>query len=163
MASAEEVAIALHGRRLSGWALTELSPHVFAAAHDHDSVAMSLIDRLADEVAGFALAALSRLDMLGLEVDVVLGGGLLRAGSALLDERIDATVHAAAPLARLIRATQPPVLGAAVLALDEVGAAARATAWLREQFAAGAVAFASPGAVPADEPMNALDGRATSA
>jgi len=35
--------------------------------------------------------------MLGDDVDVVLGGGLLRAGSAQLDDRIEATIHAAAP------------------------------------------------------------------
>ena len=121
LSTAEDVAIALHTRQLSGWRLADLSPLVFAAAHDGDPAAGALIDRLADEVAGFALAALKRLDMLDDDVDVVLGGGLLRAGSAQLDDRIDATIHAAAPRARIVRTTQPPVVGAAVLALDEAG------------------------------------------
>jgi N-acetylglucosamine kinase-like BadF-type ATPase len=162
--TAEDVAIALHTRELSGWRLAELTPLVFAAAHAGDAAAGALIDRLADEVAGFAVAALTRLDMLGDAADVVLGGGLLRAGSRRLDDRIAATIGAAAPRASIIRATQPPVLGAAVLALAEVGADLAARAWLREQFASGQVVLApyTLTAMP-DEPMRDLDGRQTSA
>ena len=129
-----------------------------------DRAAGALIDRLADEVTGFALAALTRLDMLGDDVDVVLGGGLLRAGSAQLDDRIDANIHSAAPQARIVRTTQPPVVGAAVLALDEAGASATARERLREQFANGEVILApyTATALP-DEPMRDLDGRQTSA
>jgi N-acetylglucosamine kinase-like BadF-type ATPase len=164
LSTAEEVAISLHSRQLSGWRLADLSPAVFAAARAGDPAARALIDRLADEVAGFALAALTRLDMLDDEVDVVLGGGLLRAGSAQLDGRIDASIHATAPRARIVRTTQPPVLGAAVLALDEAGASASARARVREQFATGAVLLRPyTDAASADEPMRDLDGRQTSA
>jgi N-acetylglucosamine kinase-like BadF-type ATPase len=164
LSTAEDVAIALHARQLSGWRLAELTPVVFAAAYAGDPAAGELIDRLADEVAAFALAALTRLDMLGDDVDVVLGGGLLRAGSAQLDDRIEATIHAAAPRARIVVTTQPPVVGAAVLALDEAGAGADARARLREQFANGQVILApyTATAMP-DEPMRDLDGRQTSA
>ena len=164
LTTAEHVAIALHARQLSGWRLAELTPVVFAAAHAGDPAARELIDRLADEVAGFALAALTRLDMLGDDVDVVLGGGLLRAGSAQLDDRIEANIHAGAPRARIVLATQPPVVGAAVLALDEAGAGALARTRLREQFANGQVILAPYTAAPMpDEPMRDLDGRQTSA
>jgi N-acetylglucosamine kinase-like BadF-type ATPase len=164
MATAEDVAIALHGRQLSGWRLAELSPAVVSAANAGDSAAGALVDRLADEVADFALAALKRLDMLDDDVDVVLGGGLLRAGSARLDGRIDANIHAAAPRARIVRTSQPPVVGAAVLALDEAGASASARARLREQFARGEVTLAPYAATAsADEPMRDFDGRHTSA
>jgi N-acetylglucosamine kinase-like BadF-type ATPase len=164
LATAEDVAVALHTRQLSGWRLAELSPLVFDAALAGDTVAGALIERLADEVSGFAVAALQRLDMSDDAVDVVLGGGLLRAGSALLDDRIDAAVLAAAPRARIVRTTQPPVLGAAVLALDEAGATTSARTRLREQFASGAVHLAPFAATAAaDEPMRDLDGRHTSA
>jgi N-acetylglucosamine kinase-like BadF-type ATPase len=162
--TAEDVAIALHTRQLSGWRLADLSPLVVAAAQAGDPASGALVDRLADEVAGFALAALTRLGMLGDEVDVVLGGGLLRAGSARLDDRIDAIVHGAAPHARIVHATQPPVVGAAVLALDEAGAGASARVRLREQFGNGEVFLAPYTALAgADEPMRDLDGRPTSA
>ena len=160
LATAEDVAIALHTRLVSGWRLADLSPAVFAAAHAGDGAAGALIDRLADEVAGFALAALRRLDMLDAEVDVVLGGGLLRAGSARLDERIDTNIHESAPRARIIRANQPPVVGAAILALDEVGAGPAARARLRDQFDSGeAILVPYAGTAAGDEPMRAVDGR----
>ena len=160
LATAEDVAIALHTRLVSGWRLADLSPAVFAAAHAGDGAAGALLDRLADEVAGFALAALRRLDMLDAEVDVVLGGGLLRAGSAHLDERIDADIHESAPRARIIRANQPPVVGAAILALDEVGAGPAARARLRAQFDSGEAILAPyAGTAAGDEPMRAVDGR----
>jgi N-acetylglucosamine kinase-like BadF-type ATPase len=164
LSTAEDVAIALHRRQLSGWRLAELTPLVFAAANAGDQAAGALIDRLADEVAGFALAALTRLEMLRDDVDVVLGGGLLRAGSTQLDDRIDAIIHAAAPRAHIVRTTQPPVVGAAVLALDEAGATAPARARLREQFANGEVTLSpyTASALP-DEPMRDVDGRQTSA
>jgi len=164
MATAEDVAIALHTRQLSGWRLADLSPLVVAAERAGDAAAGALVDRLAAEVAGFALAALTRLGMLGDEVDVVLGGGLLRAGSARLDDGIDAIIHAAAPRARVVHAAQPPVVGAAVLALDEAGAGAPARARLREQFGNGEVVLAPYTATAAaDEPMRDVDGRHTSA
>ena len=164
LSTAEDVAIAVHTRKLSGWRLAELSPLVFAAAQAGDPAARELVERLADEVASFALAALTRLAMLGDDVDVVLGGGLLRAGSAHLDDRIEATIHATAPRAHIIRTAQPPVVGAAVLALDEAGASASARARLREQFASGEVTLAPYTATAlADEPMRDLDGRHTSA
>jgi N-acetylglucosamine kinase-like BadF-type ATPase len=164
LSSAEEVAIALHSRHLSGWRLADLSPLVVDAARDGDPAARALIDRLADEVVAFAVAALTRLEMLTKQVDVVLGGGLLRAGSAQLDKRIDACIAAAAPQARIVRTTQPPVVGAAVLALDEAGASGTARSWLRQQFSNGDVALAphAAAALP-DEPMRNLDGRQTSA
>jgi N-acetylglucosamine kinase-like BadF-type ATPase len=124
MATAEDVAIALHTRQLSGWRLADLSPLVVAAERAGDVAAGALVDRLAAEVAGHPLAALARLGMLGDEVDVVLGGGCCEAGSARLDDGIDAIIHAAAPR-RMVHATQPPVVGAAVLALDEAGAVRR--------------------------------------
>jgi hypothetical protein len=56
------------------------------------------------------------------------------------------------------------VVGAAVLALDEAGAAAPARARLREQFGNGEVVLAPYIATAgADEPMRDLDGRPTSA
>jgi N-acetylglucosamine kinase-like BadF-type ATPase len=164
LSTAEDVAIALHTREVSGWRLADLSPAVFAAAQAGDPAAGALIDRLADEVSGFALAAMKRLDMLDDDVDVVLGGGLLRAGAARLDDRIDATIHAAAPHAHIVHTSQPPVVGAAILALDEVGAGAAARARLRDQFANGDVILAPYTATAsADEPMRDLDGRQTSA
>jgi N-acetylglucosamine kinase-like BadF-type ATPase len=155
-ATAADVAIALHGKAVSGWRLAELSPAVLAAATDGDAAAGALVDRLADEVAAFAVAALHRLDGADAEADVVLGGGILRAGSARLDARIDAAVLAAAPHVHLVRAPHPPLAGCALMALDEVGVGPAASR-LRAQFAAGQVVLRTPsGAASVDEPMRHL-------
>jgi N-acetylglucosamine kinase-like BadF-type ATPase len=156
--TAEDVAIALHNKEISGWRLTELTPLVFAAAADGDPAAGALVDRLADEVAAFAVASLTRLDLLTGEVDVVLGGSLLRARAARLDQRIDATIRAAAPGARVVRSTHPPLVGAALFALDEAGAAPEAHDRLRAQFTAGLVPTETRlGTAATDEPMRSLD------
>jgi len=157
LATAADVAIAFHGHVLSGWRLAELTPLVLGAAADGDVAAGELTDRLADEVASFAVAALARLDLTGEVVDVVLGGSILRAGWPRLDDRIDARVHAAAPYARLVRAPHPPLAGCALLALDEAGATAAARDRLRQQFTVGTVHLATPdGPMPPDEPMHRL-------
>ena len=65
---------------------------------------------------------------LGEPVEVLLGGGLLRAGDAPLLERIDAAC-AGRRRRSAVRATDsPPIVGAALLALDELGADAEAQA-----------------------------------
>jgi N-acetylglucosamine kinase-like BadF-type ATPase len=157
MASAAEVAIAFHGHRLSGWRLTELTPLVLAAAADGDCASCGLTDRLAREVTSFAVAALDRLELAGAQVDVVLGGGILRAGSARLDERVDAGIRAAAARVRVVRAPHPPLVGCALMALAGAGADSSARDRLRAQFTAGQVTLAGPaGLVPPDEPMHRL-------
>jgi hypothetical protein len=93
------------------------------------------MDRTADEVAAFVRAALTRLGMSRNEVPVVLGGSILRAGWSRLDARIDELVARDAPRARVVRTPYPPLVGAALLALDEIGAPAGAHDRLRASFA----------------------------
>lgn len=121
--SLAEVIEALHFGRLGPARLAELSPVVFAAAEQGDAVASSLLDRQAEEIVLFAASALRRLDLLGREVPVVLGGGLIRARNPRLMAGIERGLAAAAPLARAVVVDRPPVLGAALLVLDGLGAA----------------------------------------
>ena len=58
---------------------------------------------------------------------MVLGGGVFRNRWAPFFERIDAGVHAVAPRASIVRLTAPPLVGAAMLGLDLVGATRAAT------------------------------------
>jgi N-acetylglucosamine kinase-like BadF-type ATPase len=133
--TAMAVALDAHAERISIWALGELTPVVLAAAAAGDAVARKIVDRLAEEVAVFARTALARLGMLGADVDVVLGGSILRAGWADLDARIDELIATAAAGARVIRTPYPPLVGAALLALDDAGAAPAAHERLRAAFA----------------------------
>ncbi|WBB59292.1 ATPase [Streptomyces sp. WMMC500] len=99
-----------------------LAPLLFAVAAGGDPVARSIVDRQADEVVALAAVALERLDLLDEEVPVVLGGSVLAAGHAQLDDRIRMLLTARAPKAVPRVVTAAPVLGAALLGLDRAGA-----------------------------------------
>jgi N-acetylglucosamine kinase-like BadF-type ATPase len=136
---------ALHLRRVPPGRRHELTPVLFATASEGDPVARSVVDRLAEEVVTMAAVALTRLELLDEETPVVLGGGVLAAGHAQLDGRIRELLTVRAPKAvpRVVKA--PPVLGAALLGLDRVGAGAEALERVRAHFGAGPAAEPSTG------------------
>lgn len=85
-----------------------------------------------DEIVAFARVAITKLDLAATALPVVLGGGILRAGWDLLEPRIAAGVAAVAPRARLTFVDDAPVVGAALSALDALGASERAHVALRQ-------------------------------
>jgi N-acetylglucosamine kinase-like BadF-type ATPase len=116
-----ELAREIHLGRVAQRRLGELPRLVFDAARD-DAVAASIVDRLADEVVALARAALTRLDLTQEAVDVVFGGGLLQSGDARLLERIESGLRAVGPALSARPSASPPVVGSALLGLDELGA-----------------------------------------
>ncbi|MET9696221.1 BadF/BadG/BcrA/BcrD ATPase family protein [Streptomyces sp. NPDC006529] len=112
----------------------ELVPVLFAVAAAGDPVARALVERQADEVVALAAVALERLGLLDREAPVLLGGSVLAAGHARLNDRIEEGLAARAPLARVSVVTAPPVLGAGLLGLDAIGAPAAAYGKLRAHF-----------------------------
>jgi N-acetylglucosamine kinase-like BadF-type ATPase len=126
--SVEAVGTDVHYRRLPQTRLGELAPLVVAAAAAGDTVARSLVERLADEIALLVRRALHDLQVD--EADVVLGGGMLRSGEGHLWERVVKRLPAGTrPLA--LRAA--PVLGAGLAALDAASATAEAKQRLRTE------------------------------
>ena len=119
--SMREVVEELHFGRISSNELSRLSPVVFTAARAGDAVAGSLVDRQAEEIVLMVSAALTRLQLLDREIPVVLGGGVLAAADARLMARIEAGLAERAPLARIRLVSAPPIVGAAILALESVG------------------------------------------
>jgi N-acetylglucosamine kinase-like BadF-type ATPase len=113
---------ALHLEHIEQSRRHELTPVLFATAAAGDPVARSLIDRLADEVTAMATVALTRLDLLGEETPVLLGGGVLAARHPQLDDGIRGLLATRAPKAVPQVVTASPVLGAALLGLDRTGA-----------------------------------------
>jgi N-acetylglucosamine kinase-like BadF-type ATPase len=111
---------AMYDGRIAERRVGELSPVVFAAATDGDPVARSIIDRLADELAAMGTALIRRLRLGRLELDVVLGGGVFRATDPAFYDRLERAIRGAAPGARLVRRSAPPVAGAALLGLDRL-------------------------------------------
>jgi N-acetylglucosamine kinase-like BadF-type ATPase len=128
---ATDVAIALHQQHLHPGRLRELAPIVVAAAQAGDASAIEILDRQADEVVVFAVAAIRRLRMARLEVPVVLGGSILAALPHRFVDRICDGVHRVAPSARTAICSARPIVGAALAALDLAGADHAATIRLR--------------------------------
>ncbi|MFC7220232.1 N-acetylglucosamine kinase [Streptomyces polyrhachis] len=136
---------AVHFGRLAPHRIHELAPVLFAVAAAGDAVAGALVERQAAEVVAMAVTALAKLDLLDEPADVVLGGSVLAARHPRLDAGVRTRLAARAPKATARVVTAPPVLGAALLGLDALGAPVRALARLREEYGAD-------GADGADEP-----------
>ena len=129
--SALAVVEAVHLGRIGSDRVLELAPLVFDAAEAGDRAAAGIVGRQADEVVTMARTAIRRLGLGGRDVDVVLGGGVLQRDDPAFQARIRAAIRALAPAARLRRATAPPVVGAALLGLDLLGASPGAGERLR--------------------------------
>jgi N-acetylglucosamine kinase-like BadF-type ATPase len=125
-----EVAEEIHRGRIDARRLGELPPLVFAEA-ETDPVAAEIVDRLAGEVVALARVALERLGLEREPAEVLLGGGLLQASNGRLIGAIESALHETAPAAVVRQATSPPIVGAALLALDELGAGTDAQERLR--------------------------------
>ena len=129
--SARKVVEALYTGALDDDRLAELAPIVFREAERGDAVARGIVFRQADEIATMATAAISKLGMRDLDLDVVLGGGVFRSRWTPFFERIDEEIHSVAPHASIVRLTAPPVVGAAMLGLDVLGSTRAAHARAR--------------------------------
>lgn len=113
---------ALHLEHIEHDRRHELAPVLFATAAGGDGRARAIVTRLAEEVTVMATVALTRLDLLEEETPVLLGGGVLTAGHAQLDDTVRELLAARAPKADVRVVTASPVLGAVLLGLDRLGA-----------------------------------------
>jgi N-acetylglucosamine kinase-like BadF-type ATPase len=113
----------------------EATPILFDAAAAGDEVAVAVVRRQADEIVALAASALRRLALLDGPVDVILGGGVVTAGHALLLDAIDEGLNQVAPKALARVVSTPPVVGAALLGLDAIDAEPAAHVRLRRAFA----------------------------
>jgi N-acetylglucosamine kinase-like BadF-type ATPase len=100
---------------------SRFAPLVVAAAQGGDAVARSILRRAGDTLGATATHVVRKLGMTRLEFDLVLAGGLFRSGSRDLIDVVVATVRRAAPGARHIPLVDPPVVGAALLAMEFAG------------------------------------------
>jgi N-acetylglucosamine kinase-like BadF-type ATPase len=132
MKTPRQVMEAIYFGRLREQRVVELPPIVFRAADDGDDLARSIIDRQADEVVNMAGAAIRRLRLAKVDVDVVLGGGIFRTDSPGFFDRIERGLRTMAPDVRITVLSVPPVVGAALLGLDRIGAGRSAGRRLRE-------------------------------
>jgi N-acetylglucosamine kinase-like BadF-type ATPase len=123
--------------RLPSARLNELAPAVFDAAQAGDSVARSIIDRLATELATMGVALIRRLRLTRMDVDVVLAGGVFNATDPAFYAQLTESIQRVAPKARLVRPSIPPVGGAALIGLDRLSAAGEVPAKVVNRLRAG--------------------------
>ena len=101
-------------------------------------MALSLIERQAEEVCAMAVTAISRLGLDASqdikEIPVVLGGGVLEAKNPMLTGAITRRLADSAPTAVVRIVDAPPVTGAALLGLDHQGAGPTAESNLRASY-----------------------------
>jgi N-acetylglucosamine kinase-like BadF-type ATPase len=129
------LAEAIHRKQIPLRRVTELPRVVFAEA-ERDAVAVEILDRLASEVAALAQAALKRLELEQEPTELLLGGGLLQSGDGRLTAAIEAELRESAPALRVRTARSVPIVGAALLALDELGAGEDIQERLRDELGA---------------------------
>ncbi len=101
--------------------IKELAPLLFEAAEQGDPAAARIVCSFAEGYAELAAAGLRRLGMAAMEVEVVLSGSIFKARGPLLVETLAAALHRSVPRARLVNARYEPVVGAALLGLEELG------------------------------------------
>lgn len=130
---AEAVLTRVYTGEISYGRLFELARVLLDAAADGDAPSRQAADFLADEIIGFAAAAITRLGVQDEVVEVVLGGGVFDTGDQGFHTRVADGVHNVAPKARLVRLSAPPVLGAALIGLDAIGADEAAKAKVRAE------------------------------
>jgi N-acetylglucosamine kinase-like BadF-type ATPase len=94
------------------------APQIFETAAKGDAVAQGLIDWAGTEIGEMINAVARQLEFQKLEFDVVMIGSMFDAGPVLTDPMCR-KVQTEAPRARFIRLACPPVVGAAILALEQ--------------------------------------------
>ena len=116
-----------------------LVPVLFEVARRGDRVAHDVVLRQAEEICLMATVAAGRL---GIDqsptVPVVLGGGVLTARDPLLSRLTADRLTASLPGADVRIVDVPPVVGAALLGLDHIGASPSTAAHLRASAKAAA-------------------------
>lgn len=96
------------------------APLVIRAAEEGDGVAQALVRRAGFELGELAKAVIRQLDFQNEKFDVVLIGSMFNAGDILI-QPLRENVLPFAPQARFVKLKSPPVVGAVLLGMEQVG------------------------------------------
>ena len=99
---------------------TAMTLLVFEIARQGDPQALEVIRWAGSELGMMAVSVINQLELHKESFEVVLIGSLFD-GHSLMTESMRETIHGAAPGARLVRLTVPPVVGGVVLGMQEAG------------------------------------------
>jgi N-acetylglucosamine kinase-like BadF-type ATPase len=103
------------------------APTVMRLADAGDAASQEIIRAAATLLADNALAVISQLQLQAHEFDVVLAGGVAINATPDFYQTMQAYIHKEAPLTRLVRLQDKPVLGALLLAFDSLSVPVDAT------------------------------------
>jgi N-acetylglucosamine kinase-like BadF-type ATPase len=127
-----QLAEAFHHKEIRERRIIELAPVVVREAA-RDETAAEIVARLAAEVVTMIRVVLERLALIDAPVEVVLGGGLMQARDQRLLSAVASGLADVAPMATVKVTSSPPVVGAALLGLDELGAGPEAQRRARDE------------------------------
>ena len=120
--TAVAVSEAMHLRDIDYDRMHELVPVLFTVAEAGDSIAAAMVQRQAEEIVLLAIVTLRRLGLLDRPADVVLGGGILASARPILLDAVIDGIAREAPHARVVMFDGIPVVGAALLGLEQAWA-----------------------------------------
>ena len=100
-----------------------LTPLVLQATERGDLVAREILERIGQALGSAAGLVARRLEMGDLEFDVVCAGNLFRTPNRYLLDQLELETRREAPNAQLALLDVPPVVGAALTALELAGPA----------------------------------------
>jgi N-acetylglucosamine kinase-like BadF-type ATPase len=129
-----QLAEAFHHGEIGQRQVIELAPVVIAEAA-RDETAAGIVARLAEEVVTMIRVALERLGLTEAPVEVVLGGGVMQSGDHRLIGAVASGLQDVATKATVKVTSSQPVVGAALLGLDELNAGPAAQRRARQELA----------------------------
>ncbi len=111
--------------------MSHLAGTVLEAADEGDGAARAIAEHAGSALGAAAGLVARKLRMQSETFEVVLAGGVLRAGSRTLELALKKELRRSAPHALPVRLEVPPVVGAALRALENVGETPGGTEHLR--------------------------------
>ncbi len=116
----DEMMRLLYHEHLSVTQIAALAPFVLSAAGGGDAVALNIIEHGADELALMVHAVTQQLDFLAGPFSLIIAGGVANA-STFYKQKIEAAILRRVPMCSIKPPVLPPVLGAALLAIESAG------------------------------------------
>jgi len=97
-----------------------LAPIVFEAAAMQDAPVVKLLSEFGKRIARYIEVGCQRFGMTQLATDIVMSGSILKANPQIVQDTVVETLRQSIPNARFVNAKYEPVVGALLLAFDEL-------------------------------------------
>lgn len=116
----EKVSRGEHGGRIEDQ-VEGFASVVIEAANDGDLVARGILEQAGAALGQSAVLVARRLEMLELDVEIVLAGGLITGATRFVSDPLEVVVGREAARARFVHLSTPAAAGSALMALELLG------------------------------------------